>query len=57
MSYHENLERWLYGMKEDTKDQALRFLLSSDDPREIADNAGFIKLQIAEFNRMYPESG
>ena len=47
-------DRWLWGMTEDAKNQALRFILDPPNAKDCLDNIGFIKLQIEEFNRMYP---
>ena len=49
------LENYLNNLKEDALKTALRFILEPKDIQESVSNIGFIKLQIEEFSRMYPE--
>ena len=49
------LNRWLDNLQPAALKQALRFILGPDDVDDSIDNIGFIKLQIEEFARMYPE--
>ena len=49
------LERYLDNLKEPALKQALRFILESNDVQESISNIDFIKLQIEDFARMYPE--
>ena len=51
------LERWMDNLKEPALKQALRFILDQKSTNETISNIGFIKLQIEEFSRMYPEFG
>jgi len=51
------LERWMENLKEPALKQALRFILDQKSTNETISNIGFIKLQIEEFSRMYPEFG
>ena len=48
-------EKWLNNLSDLAIRQALRFILNTNSMRETCDNIGFIKLQIEEFSRMYPE--
>lgn len=49
------LENYLENLKESALKQALRFILEPNDVQESISNIGFIRLQIEEFAKMYPE--
>ena len=49
------VERYLKNTTEEAKDQAIRFILNSNNPMDIIDSVGFLLLQVEDMARMYPE--
>ena len=48
-------EQYLNNLTPEALKQALRFILDVKTPKDSIDNIGFIKLQIEDMARMYPE--
>ena len=49
------LEKYMENLKEPALKQVIRFIVDTNDIQKSVSNIGFIKLQIEEFARMYPE--
>ena len=49
------LERYLNNLTPEALKQALRFILEPNHPSQSLDAIGFIKLQVEDMARMYPE--
>lgn len=51
----DKTDRWLDNLKDEALRQALRFILFEDDLDKRGKNIRYIKMQIEEFNKMYPD--
>jgi len=49
------LERYMENLNESALKQIIRFVIAPENVQDSISNIGFVKLQIEEMSRMYPE--